>query len=70
MATSSSVDNPVTAVDDRYVIAKGETKYFNTRYLTWNDKGADGGLKVTTISATSRFTNAPIDRFMISVNTV
>lgn len=41
--------NPVVAVDDNYVIAKGETKYFNTRHLTLNDKGADGGLKVSAI---------------------
>ncbi len=55
MTTSSvlSTDHPVTAYDDKYVIAKGETKYFNTRYLTWNDKGLDGGLKVASVSGTS-----------------
>ena len=55
MTTSSvlSTNNPVTAYDDKYVLAEGETKYFNTRYLTWNDKGADGGLKVASVSGTS-----------------
>lgn len=45
--------NPVVAVDDNYAIAKGETKYFNTRHLMLNDKGADGGLKVTAVDGVS-----------------
>jgi hypothetical protein len=48
MSTSSLI----TAVDDKYVIAKNETKYFNTRYLTWNDKGPN--LKVASIDGSSK----------------
>src|SRR5690606_38956418 len=50
---SSGSGNPVIAGDDNYAIAKGETKYFNTRHLMFNDKGADGGLKVSAIDDVS-----------------
>jgi hypothetical protein len=52
--TSSGTGNPVTATDDCYSIAVNETKYFNARYLTWNDKGADGGLKVTAVDSLTK----------------
>jgi hypothetical protein len=52
--SSTGTGNPVTAADDSYAIKVNETKYFNARYLTWNDKGADGGLKVTAVDAVSK----------------
>jgi serralysin len=45
--------NPVNANDDSYSIAAGQKLWFNARYLTWNDAGADGGLKVTTVDSAS-----------------
>ncbi|WP_298724646.1 nucleoside hydrolase-like domain-containing protein [uncultured Ferrovibrio sp.] len=50
---TSGTGNPVTAVDDNYSIDPGKTLYFNSRYLTWNDKGADGGLKVVNVETKS-----------------
>ena len=49
----SGTGNPVRAVDDHYQLSAGEKLWFNTRYLTWNDKGLDGGLKVLSIDAVS-----------------
>lgn len=51
--TSSGTNNPVTAVDDLRTIAQDKTYYFNTGYLTWNDKGLDGGLKVVALDSVS-----------------
>jgi hypothetical protein len=45
--------NPVIADDDSYKIDAGKTLYFNTRYLTGNDKGLDGGLNVVSVDAVS-----------------
>jgi lysophospholipase L1-like esterase len=45
--------NPVIAGDDNYKLDGGKTFYFNTGYLTMNDKGADGGLRVVSLDAAS-----------------
>jgi hypothetical protein len=45
--------NPVIAVDDSYKPIHDKSFYFNTRYLTWNDKGLDGGLKVVALDKVS-----------------
>jgi hypothetical protein len=45
--------NTVHAADDHYKLSAGEKLWFNTRYLTWNDKGLDGGLHVISIDAVS-----------------
>ncbi len=39
------------AGDDTYKLDSGKTFYFNTGYLTMNDKGADGGLRVVSLDA-------------------
>jgi hypothetical protein len=39
--------NPVVATDDTYNLNAGSKHYFNTNHLLYNDKGLDGGLKVT-----------------------
>lgn len=41
------------AGDDNYKLDGGKTFYFNTGYLTMNDKGADGGLRVVSLDAAS-----------------
>ncbi|MEX2642188.1 MAG: tandem-95 repeat protein, partial [Acetobacterales bacterium] len=52
--TSSGTGNAVYAVDDtKYKLDPGKTLWENSRYLTWNDKGGDGGLKVTQVDKTS-----------------
>lgn len=43
--------HPVVASDDSYKLDAGKSFYFNTGYLTMNDKGADGGLKVMSLDA-------------------
>jgi len=51
---SGGTGNPVVAVDDTsYKPTAGSSFYFNTKYLTWNDKGADGGLKVIALDKVS-----------------
>jgi len=51
---SGGTGNPVTAVDDdTWSVGKDQTMWQNARYLTWNDKGADGGLKVTAVASKS-----------------
>jgi lysophospholipase L1-like esterase len=50
---STGKGNPVIATDDSYKIDAGKTLYFNTRYLTVNDKGLDGGLNVVSVDAMS-----------------
>jgi len=49
----SGKNNPVVAVDDSYKTGVDQKWYFNTKYLTWNDKGADGGLKVSAVAGES-----------------
>jgi lysophospholipase L1-like esterase len=41
----------VVAGNDSYKLDAGKTFYFNTGYLTMNDKGADGGLRVVSLDA-------------------
>jgi len=51
---SGGTGNPVTAVDDdMWSVGKDQTMWQNARYLTWNDKGGDGALKVTSVASKS-----------------
>jgi hypothetical protein len=52
-APTTGTGNTVLAVDDRYKLDDGKTLWFNTKYLTANDKGLDGGLRVASIDAVS-----------------
>ncbi|GEM_PF-1774600 len=45
--------HPVIAVDDNYKIDVNQSHWFNTRHILMNDKGLDGGLKVTKIDSKS-----------------
>jgi hypothetical protein len=51
-AKASQQNGKVVAVDDSYKVDAGTTLYFNTRFLTWNDKG-DGALNVASVDAVS-----------------
>ncbi|WP_316975576.1 nucleoside hydrolase-like domain-containing protein [Shumkonia mesophila] len=52
--SSGGTGNPVIAVDDDlWKIDVGQTMWQNARYLLANDKGLDGGLKVTAVAAKS-----------------
>ncbi|WP_316975577.1 nucleoside hydrolase-like domain-containing protein [Shumkonia mesophila] len=52
--SSGGTGNPVIAVDDTgWTVGAGQTMWQNARYLTANDKGLDGGLKVTAVAAKS-----------------
>ena len=50
---SGGKGNAVIAADDTYKIDAGKTLYFNTRFVTQNDKGHDGGLHVVSVDAVS-----------------
>ncbi|HLD87389.1 MAG TPA: hypothetical protein VJB12_04970, partial [Candidatus Nanoarchaeia archaeon] len=52
-APTTGTNNPVIAFDDYYKINSTKSLYVNSRYLTWNDKGIDGGLKVIAVSKVS-----------------
>ena len=41
--------------DTKYKLDPGKTLWDNSRYLTWNDKGADGGLKVSSLVSKSAY---------------
>jgi hypothetical protein len=49
--TGNGSGHPAFAGDDNYQLDGGKTFYFNTGYLTMNDKGADGGLRVVSLDA-------------------
>jgi len=50
----SGTGKPVTAVDDdMWKTGVNETMWQNARYLTWNDKGGDGALKVSSVASKS-----------------
>jgi lysophospholipase L1-like esterase len=51
--SGAGTGNPVFAYDDNYKIDADKSLWFNTKYLTWNDKGADGGLHVTKVETHS-----------------
>jgi len=51
--TNTGTGHPVYAADDHYSLDAGKSLWFNTRYLTWNDKGVDGDLKIASIDAVS-----------------
>ena len=53
--TTGGAGSPVVAVDDSYKIDASKDLWVNARYLLLNDKGADGGLKITDVAARSQF---------------
>jgi lysophospholipase L1-like esterase len=53
--STGGTSNPVLAVDDSYRIDASKDLWVNTKYLLLNDKGADGGLKITDVAAKSQF---------------
>jgi lysophospholipase L1-like esterase len=53
--TTTSTNDPVVATDDYYKIDASRDLWVNTKYLLMNDKGADGGLKITDVAAKSQF---------------
>jgi hypothetical protein len=54
VSAGSGQGNGVTAVDDYKAISVNQVLYHNSKYLTWNDKGLDGGLKVSAVDAKSK----------------